>query len=163
MAKRFTDTEKWSRPWYRSLPSDYRHLWNYLLDNCDHAGIWYVDIGLASYLIEAKLDRAKAQELFAKQIVPMGDGSRWWIRDFVTFQYGEFSKGSKVHQAVLRTLTRHGLAWPKATPCPAPRVGPTLGQAKAYPQGNGKGGRQGNSEGKGAGIRSVGVRTAVAA
>jgi hypothetical protein len=51
MAKRFTDSEKWNRPWFRKLPTKYKLLWLYILDHCDMSGVWYVDFELASMMI----------------------------------------------------------------------------------------------------------------
>ena len=47
MAKRFTDTDKWKKKWFRELKPISKCFWSYLLDNCNHAGIWEVDISLA--------------------------------------------------------------------------------------------------------------------
>ena len=43
MAKRFTDTIKWKKRFFRELSNEYKLLWLYLVDDCDHAGIWEVD------------------------------------------------------------------------------------------------------------------------
>ena len=40
MAKRFTDTQKWSEDWYLDLPITYKVFWIYICDNCNHAGIY---------------------------------------------------------------------------------------------------------------------------
>lgn len=120
MAKRFTDTEKWSRPWVRNLPPKYKLFWVYILDNCDKIGIWYADFGLASYLIGDMIDEKEALILFDKQITQIGKGERWFIRDFVSFQYGKIRKDCAVHKAVLKELQAFGLSWPEntlLTPC----------------------------------------------
>jgi len=36
MSKRFTDTDKWRDEWWQSLSNDYKIIWQYLLDHCDH-------------------------------------------------------------------------------------------------------------------------------
>ena len=51
MAKRFTDTDKWKKTLLKSMPSEYKLLWLYICDDCDHAGIWHVDIQIASLRI----------------------------------------------------------------------------------------------------------------
>src|SRR3990167_6646171 len=75
MSKRFTDTDKWKRPWFRELPETYRLFWIYLCDSCDHSGIWYVDFALASFMIGSPVDPAKSKEFLGKQIVEI-DSSR---------------------------------------------------------------------------------------
>ena len=63
MSKRFTDTEKWDRPWFLALPPEYKAFWEYLRDKCDRAGIWYVNFELASYLIKSPIDPEMAKRL----------------------------------------------------------------------------------------------------
>ena len=49
MAKRFTATDKWGDPWFCGLSVSDRMFWIYLLDACDHAGIWQVNWPLVSF------------------------------------------------------------------------------------------------------------------
>ncbi len=51
MAKRLTDTTKWKNPTFRKLPSKYKILYLYLLDECDNAGIMYLDLDLLSFTL----------------------------------------------------------------------------------------------------------------
>jgi len=51
VSKRFTDSEKWRDPWFRRLPTEYKLLWLYLLDECDVSGVWKVDLELATMII----------------------------------------------------------------------------------------------------------------
>lgn len=116
MAKRFTDSEKWLRPWFRALPAGYKLLWLYILDHCDMAGVWYKDIDLATTLIGCKFDEPTAMKYLGKQIEPLNCGSRWLIKDFIGFQYRELDpRKSKAHFGVLRTLEGHGLTYNKDT------------------------------------------------
>ncbi len=114
MSKRFTDTEKWKRPWFRNLPAPYREFWIYILDNCDLAGFWYVDYELASFILGQKIDSLQAKNLFKKQIVVMTDDSKetpasekWFIPDFLKFQYGELKPNNNLHRAVLSILDKN--------------------------------------------------------
>lgn len=47
MAKRFTDTDKWKKPYIRGLSPAHKLLWFYVTDDCDIAGLWIVDIEIA--------------------------------------------------------------------------------------------------------------------
>lgn len=105
MAKRFTDTEKWERPWFRKLPNEYKLLWNYICDKCDIAGIWYVDIEIPSFLINHDFDIEKARSLFSKQIQELEGGTRWLILDFADFQYGELRPTNNLHRSVMTRLS----------------------------------------------------------
>lgn len=116
MAKRFTDTDKWDRPWFRALPNQYKLLWFFILDRCDIAGVWYVDMELASFQIGTKLDRQKAQEAFEKQIEIRGD--RWLIKDFIGFQYGSLEASNKIYKNVTAKLNsfKEGAFMPHTSP-----------------------------------------------
>lgn len=110
MSKRFTDTEKWRRPWFRALSHAYRLFWLYICDNCDIAGIWYVDIGLASYLIGIEIDPKIAREQLNKQITELDGGSRWLINGFIEFQYGKLTLNNNLHRSIMATLKLRGMA-----------------------------------------------------
>ncbi len=116
MAKRFTDTEKWDRPWFRSLPNQYKLLWCFILDKCDIAGIWYVDLEMASFQIGARFDRLKAEETFKKQIEISGD--RWLLKDFIAFQYGSLEASNKIYKNVTVKLNgfKEGASMPHISP-----------------------------------------------
>ena len=57
MAKRFIDTNLFRKRWIRELDIDMKLFWIYLLTDCDHAGIWDVDIERASFQLNLKLTR----------------------------------------------------------------------------------------------------------
>lgn len=109
MAKRFTDTEKWNRPWFRKLPTAYKIFWEYLCDKCDAAGVWYVDFELAEFICGEHINETEALRLFEKQIKVLESGKRWWIEPFVDFQYGDLVPNNNMHRGVLRMLGQHGI------------------------------------------------------
>lgn len=49
MAKRFTETEKWKDDWYLSLDNDTRIIYQWLIDNCNHAGIIKKEVTMLNY------------------------------------------------------------------------------------------------------------------
>ena len=108
MAKRFTDTGKWKKKWIRELNPDMKLFWFYLLDNCDHAGVWEVDIDLASFQIGVKLDEARILKVFNRKIVSFKDG-KWFIPKFIEYQYGELNESNRAHSSVIKILTKYGL------------------------------------------------------
>lgn len=109
MAKRFTDTEKWRRPWFRKLSLEHKSLWIYMLDSCDHAGIWYKDFELASFLIGAEISESEVLSVFSKQIKVLDD-AHWFFPDFIVFQYGRLRNNNSAHIGVLRILNMYGLS-----------------------------------------------------
>lgn len=134
MAKRFSDTGKWNKPFMRTMPAPYKLLWLYILDECDYAGIWQVDIAVAELKIGEKLELSKAIKFFSNKIVEISSGEKWFIPDFIEFQYGTNhlnapeNPHSKIHENVLRLLRKHGLVdaqnklCPTAYPHPVHRV-----------------------------------------
>jgi len=59
----------------------------YLLDQCDHAGIWEVDFELAAYFC-GNFIYYEIKDTFRKQFIEFDNGKRWFIKDFIEFQYG---------------------------------------------------------------------------
>ncbi len=110
MSKRFTETEKWKKCWFMKLPVKYKCFWFYILDNCSIAGIWDVNLELASVQIGEELDKDEILELFKDKIFPLpSEENKWIIPAFLSFQYKEFKKDSRPHMAVINELKKYGL------------------------------------------------------
>lgn len=133
MPKRFTDTDKWKKPFIRGLEGPYKLLWFYILDDCDHAGIWQVDFEVARIRIGEQVNFESALKLFGTRIHVISK-FKWFIPDFITFQYGELSEKNRLHISVLNILSKYELGPYK----PLPR-----GQGYIQGQGKGKGQEQG--------------------
>lgn len=109
MAKRFTDSDKWKKSWFRQLSPVQKCFWEYLRDTCDHAGVWEVDFESAAFHVGAKLDRDDLTAAFAKQFYPFAGGKRWLIVDFIEFQYGILKETNNAHASVVSILKKHGI------------------------------------------------------
>lgn len=107
MAKRFTDSEKWDDPWFAELPSKYKLFWIYLLDECDHAGVWKVNFRKAHFMIGESLEQAEVLRYVSDRVQKI-DESYWLILKFVNFQYGSLN-ASKTAVSARRILEKHGL------------------------------------------------------
>ena len=90
MAKRFIDTGLFRKKWIRQLDPNMKLFWIYLLTDCDHAGIWDVDVERASFQIGVELDESTILKTFNRKIVPFKDG-KWFVPKFVDYQYGELN------------------------------------------------------------------------
>lgn len=132
MAKRFTDTDKWKKKWFRKLPVEYKVLWQYLTDNCDKCGIWEVDFELAEIFIGKELDVEKVKNEFKKQFIELDNGKRWFIKDFIEFQYGTLNPNNPAHKNVYKELLGRNLLNKDGTlkELPSPSIVPLQG-AKA--------------------------------
>lgn len=109
MAKRFTDTGKWKKPFIKKLPLQYKLLWFYLLDDCDHAGVWQVDLEIASLRIGYEFNTKDSLNIFGSKVVSFDNGEKWFIKDFIDFQYGELNEKNRAHNSVITILKKYNL------------------------------------------------------
>ena len=87
MAKRFTDSDKWKKGFIRGLPPKYKLLWLYILDDCNHAGVWDIDFVVASIRIGIKINEKEAISFFSEQIKIFDKGQKWFVPKFIDFQF----------------------------------------------------------------------------
>jgi hypothetical protein len=109
MAKRMTDTDKWKKRFLRELKPQHKLLWFYILDDCNHAGIWDVDIEVASIRVGEELIYDMLPQAFLDKIVIFDNGDKWFIPEFIEFQYGELNPNSNVHKSVIALLEKYNL------------------------------------------------------
>ena len=123
MAKRLTDTEKWKKPFLRGLQGAYKLLWLYVCDDCDHAGIWQVDIEVAEIRVGEKIDKEVAEKCLKEKIVVFDGGKKWFIPTFIEFQYsGGLNPSNKAHGSVIQMLRKYNLVDGDLKPLPSPYV-----------------------------------------
>ena len=111
MAKRFTDSDKWKKRWFRQSTKDMKLFWLYLLDNCNHAGIYEVDIETASHFIGSKIKESDILKNFKSKIIQI-DEDKWFIPKFIEFQYGILNENVNAHKSVIKILEKYKLDKP---------------------------------------------------
>lgn len=131
MAKRLTATEKWVDPWFCGLSSQDKLFWIYLLDNCDHAGIWRINWALVNFHIPGYEYQS---DMFKERIVEI-DKEKWFIPKFIDFQYGTLNKNNRAHKSVIDILEKYSLGEKMTQPQqpqqpPKPLTSPLLGASK---------------------------------
>ncbi|WP_062057357.1 hypothetical protein [Aquimarina longa] len=115
MAKRFTDSQKYRKHFFRQLPQEYKLFWDFLYHECDHAGIWICDFEVVQIYLKTKvpITAEKALKIFNKEkekIVVLDNDKKWFIPSFITFQYGkELKEKIKVHFSAMKILEAHGI------------------------------------------------------
>ena len=109
MAKRFIDTNLFRKRWIRELDIDMKLFWIYLLTDCDHAGIWDVDIERASFQLNLKLNEKKILKTFSKRINQF-KVDKWFIPKFIEYQYGDLNPSVNAHKSVIKILEKYGLS-----------------------------------------------------
>ena len=110
MPKRFTDSNKWDKIWFRKLKPVHKCLWFYICDRCDHAGIWEVDLETASYFIGEPLILKDIENAFEKQYLKLNGGIRWLLKDFLVFQYGQYDETNKMFKPIQSSLNKYGVS-----------------------------------------------------
>lgn len=117
MSKRFTSTEKWKDKWFYSLKGKYKLLWVYMCDTCDLAGIWEVNLELASRDCGFKYTEAEAFQVLGDRLMRVND-SKWMIRRFIYWQYkceiADLTPSNLAHRGVINRLKSLGITDDKA-------------------------------------------------
>ena len=109
MAKRFMDNTIFDKSWYRKLPVRLKIVWFYLINKCNHAGIWECDVDLLSFQIGDEYTLEEILEAFGDNLKEIGD-NKIYITKFIEFQYGlPLNRKVKVHQSVLKLLDKSGI------------------------------------------------------
>ena len=85
MAKRLTDSTKWNDNWFTELPSDVKLIWLYILDTCDHAGVYKVSYKLIRFNTGTERTETEIIEYLKDRIYIADD--KWFIPKLITFQY----------------------------------------------------------------------------
>lgn len=124
MAKRFTDTEKWKKPFIRGLQGAYKLLWLYICDDCDHAGIWQVDFEVAKIRIGEDICLPDAIDCFGDKIVIFDNGNKWFIPSFIEFQYPSgLNPDNRAHNSIIILLEKYNLLKNENKPLTSPSEG----------------------------------------
>lgn len=109
VAKRFTDTEKFIDPWFRRLSSKHKLLWDWLLCNCDFAGIISIDMEFIEMVLNEKYSDSDIEFLFSERVLPLTP-FKYFIPKFIRFQYGKkLNKESRVHSSVIERLKENSI------------------------------------------------------
>ena len=87
MAKRFTDNEKWQDNWFTDLTNDQKIIWIYLLDHCDNAGLWKVNIKNLNYFCSMNISVEEVILIFKNRLTQVKE-DLFLINKFCLFQYG---------------------------------------------------------------------------
>lgn len=108
MAKRFTDTDKFTDPWYRRLSTKNKLLWDWMLCSCDHAGFISIDLEFVELVLGEKYEDNVIETYFFERVLKLGD-FKFFIPKFIKFQYGPLNPESRVHLSVIKKLEEHGI------------------------------------------------------
>ena|SRR3990167_1117942 len=106
MAKRFTDTSKWRKTFFRTLTNPMKLFWLYILDECDHAGIWEVNIDLFNFQTGLKITIDDVKRHFGDKLYWFDADTKIHVPAFIDFQYGELNPENRAHLSVIHILSK---------------------------------------------------------
>lgn len=107
MAKRFTDSTLSRKPWYRKLPCRLKCAIRFTWDECDHAGIWTIDLDALEFYVGEAVSLSELLDSWnsgGKTRCKVIDG-RIFLPVFVQVQYPVF-KNCKPHISVKTRLQK---------------------------------------------------------
>jgi len=140
MSYRFTDTEKWSDPWFRKLPAEQKLVFIYMCDRCDCAGFLEMDEELMAFLTGVDSDACLGATKGLARAYLEKDGI-YWVKNFLKHQKNlPLNPANNAHKAVIASINqRLGLF---------PSIPQILGANKGLfsPIGKGKGRGNGKKE-----------------
>jgi hypothetical protein len=110
MGKRFTETTKWTDPWFRKLTPPMKCLWQYLCDCCDAAGVIDFDEEMATLQIGYSVGVNDFKN-FGDRVSVLPSG-KWRVVKFLDFQYGSVDAKCPAHKPVIRLIQLHGIEYP---------------------------------------------------
>lgn len=109
MAKRFTDNQKWRKPFFKGLSTVNKLFFLYLMDDCDHAGVWVVEMDVAELRIGETLCKDDILDKFNGHIHVFDNEQLWFVPAFVEFQYGTLNPSVNAHKSVIGILKKNNL------------------------------------------------------
>ena len=88
------------------MPPKMKLFYFYMITNCDHAGMYDVDLELAEFQIGMPVKQKDIDEHLKEHIKVIKD-DKWWVKAFPDFQYGELNPNVKAHASVIKILTKY--------------------------------------------------------
>jgi hypothetical protein len=82
-------------------------VWIYLCDNCDHAGVWDINLKLLSFQVGEPVTISEIEKGLGDKVKVLSN-DKLFIPSFVEFQYGELNPENRVHNSVLIRLKNLG-------------------------------------------------------
>jgi hypothetical protein len=103
--KRFTETGKWDDPWFRSLPGVHKLVFLYIIDRCNNAGFWEID--MASMAFHTKLEEKHLEGALKGLERGLQTHDGWvWVKNFLRHQKNEvLNPSNPAHKQIISLLT----------------------------------------------------------
>lgn len=124
MAKRFIDTGFYKSPFVRGLKGALKGLYSFIICDCDGAGIWVKDLGIAATYIGFEISE-KDFEIFVKsgKAVDLKNG-KYFFPDFIEHQYPKgLQEKNPAHKNFICELKKFNLIDKDLKPLRSPSKG----------------------------------------
>lgn len=115
MTLRFTEREKFRDKWYMSLSPTYKCVWEYILSECDHAGILEFNLKMMSLQIGAEItiedlkyfERCGKIQFIQKDVI--------FVPNFVLFQqrlssFEQLNSRNRCHKSILERFEKYKIS-----------------------------------------------------
>jgi hypothetical protein len=112
--KRFTETQKWDDPWFRSLPGAHKLVFLYLLDRCNNAGFWEEDLdGMAFH---TKIEPHALEGALKGLARGLQGASGWyWVKNFLRHQKNDcLNPDNPAHRQIIALLLDQSERFPES-------------------------------------------------
>ena len=115
---RFSDTDEWNEDWFISMSGEYQHLWKFIKDKCDVAGVWKPNTAMFQALskFSISLDSFIKKVNGDKQRITILENGRWFIPGFIKFQYFnkqdefELLLNNPLHKSIYQSLVTNQIS-----------------------------------------------------
>lgn len=145
--KRFSETEKWRDPWFRSLKPSQKLLFLFIVDNCNNAGFWEEDKDYACYATGMNVEEYEgAVKGLARGLI--GASGWYWVKNFLKHQKNDtINPENRAHVQILKLLAEQSQRF-NASECFRGFLAPYKGLLSPLGIGKGKGKGIGKKEGE---------------
>lgn len=141
MAKRFSETDKWSDEWFSSLNPMQKLVFLFMVDKCDNAGFFEINSRLNSFMIGiTEKDYLVAVKGLEKGFLWGKDGKKIWIKKFLLHQKNwPLNETNNAHKQILNIIELNQKNFEEHIINFSPLQAPNQGLISPIGRGKGKG------------------------
>ena len=99
--RRFTETTKWDDPWFRGLPGVHKLAFLYIIDRCNNAGFWEIDMDGMEF--QTKLEQKHLQGALKGLARGIEERDGWvWVKNFLKHQKNDvLNESNPAHRQII--------------------------------------------------------------
>jgi len=99
--RRFTETTKWDDPWFRGLPGVHKLAFVYIIDRCNNAGFWEIDMDGMEF--QTKIEQKHLQGALKGLARGIEEMDGWvWIKNFLRHQKNDIlNESNPAHRQII--------------------------------------------------------------